>query len=73
LFIDTSTFQIVAFRETVPRSPTHEVDYDNYKSVNGVLVPFAISESYGGQVVATIQINQITFNSGLVPSVFSVQ
>jgi hypothetical protein len=73
LFIDTSTFQIVAFRETVPRSPTHEVDYDNYRPVNGVLMPFTIAESYGGQTVATIQIDQITFNSGLALSAFSVE
>jgi hypothetical protein len=73
LFIDTSSFQIVAFRESVPRNPMHEVDYDNYKPVNGVLMPFTISESYGGQTVATMQINQITFNTGLVASVFSVQ
>jgi hypothetical protein len=73
LFIDASTFQIVAFRETVPRNPTHEIDYSNFKLVNGVLMPFAISESFGGHVVATIQIDQITFNSGLVPSAFSVQ
>lgn len=33
LFIDTSTFQIVAFRESVPRNPIHEVDYLRRKSL----------------------------------------
>ncbi len=73
LFIDTSTFQIVAFRETVPRNPTHEVDYSDYRVVNGVLMPFMISESFGGQTLPAIQINQIVFNTGLQPLTFAVQ
>jgi len=73
LFIDTSTFQIVAFRETVPRNPIHEVDYSNYEAVNGVLMPFTIYDSYGGQAGVTIQINQIVFNTGLQQSDFAVQ
>lgn len=73
LFIDTSSFQIVMMREMLPRKLMHEVHYSNYQSVSGVLMPFDISEYMGGQQTWSIQLTQITFNSGLQGSVFALQ
>jgi len=73
LFIDSTNYQIVAFRETTPRSPTHEVDYDDYKAVDGVQMPFTISELFGGHSHSTIHIDQFVFNTGLQPTAFDVQ
>lgn len=72
-FIDTSTFQIVMTQELVPKSGMHRTHYSNYSAVSGVLVPFAITDELGGQPTWTVQLNQMTFNSGLQDSAFTLQ
>lgn len=70
-FIDTQTFQIVRVSDMVhPEKITtidipHEIEFSDYRSVNGVALPFSISEKTDGQHTYTIQISQISFNSGL--------
>jgi hypothetical protein len=73
LFVDTSTFQIVAFREVVPRNAIHEVAYADYRLVEGVLMPLKISESLGGHPIADIEIDRIEFNTGLQPAAFAAE
>jgi hypothetical protein len=73
LFIDTTTFQIVMTRDFVPKGGAHEIHYSNYTAVSGILVPFAITEDLGGQATWTIQLSQMTFNSGLQDSAFVLQ
>lgn len=73
LFIDSSTFQIVMTQDTVPKNVIHQIHYSNYTAVSGVLVPFAIAEELAGQRTWTIQLSQITFNSGLQDSAFVLQ
>jgi hypothetical protein len=72
-FIDTSTFQIVMTQDLVPKNTVHQIHYSNYKAVSGVLVPFALTEELGGQPTWTVQLSQITFNSGLQDSDFGLQ
>lgn len=72
-FIDTTTFQIVMTQDVVPKNITHQLHYSNYTAVSGVLVPFAITEQLGGQQTWTVQLSQITFNSGLQDSAFVLQ
>jgi hypothetical protein len=73
VFIDTSTFQIVATKETLPRNVVHELHYSDYRSINGILMPFSLSEHVGGQMMWTIQLSQINFNTGLDASSFALQ
>lgn len=73
LFVDTSTLQIVAFREVLPRNAIHEVGYGDYRLVEGVLMPFKIFESFGGHPTAAIEIGQIEFNTGLQPPAFAAE
>lgn len=72
-FIDTSTFQIVMTQDLVPKGGVHQIHYANYTPVSGVLVPFAITEDLGGQSIWTIQLSQMTFNSGQQDSDFQLQ
>jgi hypothetical protein len=72
-FIDTTTLQIVMAQDLAPKSGVHQIHYSNYTAVSGVLVPFAIAEEFGGQATWTIQLNQVTFNSGLQDSDFVLQ
>lgn len=70
-FIDPETFQVLGTQDTVyPDNPAaqgspHQILFSNYQTVNGILVPFTISELVGGQQTWTIQLTQISFNSGL--------
>lgn len=72
-FIDTSTFQIVMTKDLVPKGGVHQIHYSNYTPISGVLVPFTITEDLGGQSTWTIQLSQMTFNSGQQDSDFQLQ
>ncbi len=69
-FIDSSTFQILMMEDVVPKNLVRQIRFSNYQNVNGVLVPFSISEQSGGLPTWTIQLTQITFNTGLQDSDF---
>jgi hypothetical protein len=75
-FVDSSTFLVVGTLDTVhPMSDSraaspHEIRFADYRNVAGALVPFAITEYYGGQPVSLIQLSQVTFNKGLTDSDF---
>ncbi len=76
-FIDSTTFQVVSTLDMVHPADASTIDYpremrfSDYRNVNGVLVPFAIVEVATGQRTYSIQLNQVTFNSGLQDSDFS--
>lgn len=75
-FIDTATFQILSTSDMVhPEKATtidmpHEMQFSGYKVIDGVLVPSSIAETIVGQHTYTIQLNQVTFNTGLQDSDF---
>jgi hypothetical protein len=72
-FIDQSSFRVVMMQDTLPRYGSHQVRYSNFTPVNGVLVPFSITENLHGQNTRLIQLNQITFNSDSQTSDFVFQ
>ncbi len=75
-FIDPGTLTIVATQDTeysndAPRhSFKHQLAFADYRSVNGVLLPFAIAETIEGQQTWSIQLSSITLNTGLGDSTF---
>jgi hypothetical protein len=73
IFIDTSTFEIVMMKETLPKGVVHQVHYSNYQLVRGLLLPFAISEDIAGQPIWAIQFTQFSFNTGLQASSFALE
>jgi hypothetical protein len=73
LLIDASSYLVTMTRDTVSTHASHEVYYSSYTLVNGIMVPFSISEVIGNQNTRDIQLNKITFNLGLQDSAFIVQ
>jgi hypothetical protein len=47
-----------------------DVLYSNFQQVNGVVVPFSITEKISGQQTWAIQLNAIQFNTGLTEANF---
>jgi hypothetical protein len=72
-FVDTTSYQVVMTRDSIPKHVTREVLYSDFRPTNGVLIPFSISEQLGGQKVWNIQLTQINFNLGLTDSMFVLQ
>ena len=70
-FIDAGTFYVLSTLDMVhPKNRStedrpHEMHFSDYRPVNGILVPFSVTEKGGGQRLSTIQFNQISFNTGL--------
>jgi hypothetical protein len=72
-FVDVSTLQVVMTLDMVPKNVVREILYSDYQAVNGVLMPFSITEVFGGQTVWAIQLIQFSFNVGLQNSVFVLE
>lgn len=73
LFIDASTLQLVMTQDIVGKSLVHQLRYGAYTPVAGILVPFSVSEQVNGQATWSIQLSQMTFNSGLQEPAFTLQ
>jgi len=71
-FIDTATFQVRMTQDVVIRHFARKIRYSNYKSIDGVLVPFSIEEEINGRPSQSIQLNEIAFNGGLQESAFDL-
>lgn len=76
-FFDPASFSLLEVRDTVhPQNDAvngqlkHTVNFGNYKTVNGVAVPFSVSETIAGQHTWTLQLSSIAFNTGLSDSDF---
>jgi hypothetical protein len=51
----------------------HAVYFGDYRAIDGVMVPFSISEFVGGQKVWSLQLSDIKFNTGLSDTDFQLQ
>jgi hypothetical protein len=51
----------------------HEVDFENYVTVNGLAVPTLVREKMGGQTLWELQIASVRFDVGLVDADFVLQ
>jgi hypothetical protein len=76
IFISPNGLTIQSIEDTAyrrdggPGEFTHEMQFSNYKMANGVPVPFSVTESITNQQASTIQLTQISFNTGLADSDF---
>jgi hypothetical protein len=73
IYVDTTTFQVVAVSDTLPKNVAQELHYASYQMATGVLMPFSISESVAGQQSWVVQLNQFSFNTGLQEASFLIQ
>lgn len=76
IYVDAKSFVIRGIRDTVDSMNggrgecPDEMQFSDYRAVDGILVPLSITEMIGGQRTMTIQLKQITFNTGLTDSDF---
>jgi hypothetical protein len=76
LYLDANSYVVLGLAEKVwwdddPRqSYLYELTFSDYRPVNGVLVPFAISERMGGQQTWSMTLSSMAFNEGLSDSLF---
>lgn len=63
--IDDSAYALNGFGEY-----PHEMRFSNYKSVNGVLVPFSVTELIAGQRTMSLELTEANFNTGLTDADF---
>jgi hypothetical protein len=50
--------------------PSREIEFGDFRTVNGVLVPFSISTKLMGQRTLSIQLTSVAFNGNLTPDNF---
>jgi len=50
-----------------------EIDFANYRSINGVQVPFHFQRMFNGGVVLDVTVTNAVLNTGLSDGVFSLQ
>jgi hypothetical protein len=74
--IDPTTYLITGVQDRAyrndgdPGESPHEMKFANYQRVNGIAVPFSITELISGQQTVAVQLTQVAFNSGLTDSDF---
>jgi hypothetical protein len=71
-FIDPSTYHILMLQDVVPKHLTRQIRFSGYQNFNGVLLPLSIAEQCGGLQTWTIQLSQISLNTGLQDSDFQL-
>lgn len=77
IFVDPGTLHVVAVQDyTHPvndlgKNIDHALYFSDYRSVNGLVLPFATTERMDGQRVSSIQVNSFSFNTGLSDSDFT--
>jgi hypothetical protein len=76
IYIDPNDLMIREIRDTVYAKDestgegSHEMRFSDYHVIDGVMVPFSITEFIAGQHTMTIQLKQVVFNTGLTQSDF---
>lgn len=69
VFIDSSTLLITRTRDTIHADGdmsdqyARELFFSDYRSVNGVVVPFAITEKFAGQRTWSLQLDSASFTT----------
>lgn len=77
IYINPQSFRVSSISDEIHFSLTrddgvpHEVLYSNYQTENGIAMPLTIVETTYGVTGVKIQLNQVTFNSGLNDSDFA--
>jgi len=75
IFVDPQMLTVQAVEDTTFAMKgvghfSHEMQFADYRTVDGVLIPFSITEFISGQKTMSIELGQLRFNTGLSDSVF---
>jgi hypothetical protein len=76
IYIDPATNEIVGIQnnthpiDTMNREIPHAIYFADFRSVDGIAVPFAVSEWINGQKIWSLQLDAVQFNRGLTDADF---
>ncbi len=76
VLIDSTTFTIVSIRHPLfargarARDVLRELNYSNFKEINGLVLPLAIDERIDGQLTWRMNLSTVEFNQGLTDDIF---
>ena len=79
LYFDLVSYRLLELAERIwwnddlRQSYLHELLFSDYQSVNGILVPFTITEKMGGQQTWSMTLSSLTFNSRLSDTPFKLE
>lgn len=76
--VDSETFQVVSITDfthsvhDANNESIHEVRFADYRTSNGIIAPFSVTEMISDQVTWKIQLDDLKFNQNLTDSDFSL-
>jgi len=73
LFIDTTTYLDLKAVTTVPGSGTMEVAFGDYRTIDGMTVPFSVKSSAAGMLISELKLDQVDFNVQLPANTFKIK
>jgi len=73
VFIDSTTNLDVKAVTVVPGSGTMEVVFSDYRSVDGMMVPFSVKSTAAGMTISELKLDKVEFNVTLPPDTFKIK
>ena len=73
VFIDSTTYLDVKTVNSVPGSGTMEIVFGDYRTIDGMTVPFSVKSSAAGMVVSELKLDKVEFNVSLPADIFKIK
>ncbi len=73
IFIDSTTYLDVKAVTVVPGSGTMELAFGDYRSVDGMMVPFSVKSSAAGMTLSELKLEKVEFNVTLPANTFKIK
>jgi hypothetical protein len=76
IFIDPVSFMVVGIqdqthpKQTMAVDISHSIYFSDFRPINGMSIPFLVTERINGQRTWSLQLDQIAFNTGLLDTDF---
>jgi len=73
LFIDATTYLDLKTVTTIPGSGTMETAFSDYRTVDGMMVPFSVKSVAAGMTVSEMKVDKVEFNVTLPADAFKIK
>ena len=73
LYIDSTTFLEVKTVNTVPGTGTLEIIFGDYRTVDGLTVPFSVKSTAAGMTISDLKLDKVEFNVNLPADTFKIK
>lgn len=71
-FIDPLTMHPIADRQQLPDGSTQQVEFYDYRDVDGMPIPFQMTTSIDDKIINRIQLTKAALNTGIMSKLFDV-